>query len=413
MDTREIFIARQPILDRRERLVAYELLFRAGATDRAIVTNDAAATATVLNHVFTDFGLEASLGACDGFVNLDAAMLMSDALEMLPREKFVLEVLETVTITPQIVERCRALKHAGFRLALDDFVGFEESHRPLLDLADIVKIDLKGVDEEGLSRTLAALRAWPLTLLAEKVDSAAQVARCLELGFDLFQGYYFARPALIAGRKLDHSELAVMRLLALIQQDADAGALQEVFRHEPGLAMNLLRLSNSAAAGMRSRISSLAQAITVLGHRQLQRWLSLLLFSAQPDAAMPSPLMRLAASRARFMEILAERIVGSSSREHGHAFMTGILSLMPALLRVPLAEVLAQVSVSEDIAAALDARRGTLGRLLSLAESLEQDEAGRTHALVAELMGIDADAVNAAACEALAWTNAIGEPAHE
>lgn len=397
MATREIFIARQPILDRKERLVAYELLFRSGATNRAVVASDVAATATVLNHVFADFGLEASLGDCDGFVNLDANMRMSDVLEMLPREKFVLEVLETVEITPGIVARCGSLKQAGFRLALDDFVSLEERHRPLLDLVDIVKIDLKALDEAGLERTLEALRPWLVKLLAEKVDTAAQAARCLDLGFHLFQGYYFARPALMAGRKLDHSELAVLRLLALILRDADASALEEVFRPEPGLAMNLLRLANSAAAGMRSPISSLAQAITLLGRGPLQRWLSLLIFSGEPGGRMPSPLMRLAASRGRFMEILSGRTAGLPARERSHAFMTGILSLMPAALRIPLGELLAQISVSEDIGAALEEHRGTLGRLLRLAESIEQDEPASCHALVAELPGIDADAVNAAA----------------
>lgn len=166
MSAQEIFIGRQPILDREQQLYAYELLFRSGAQNRAQVTDDLAATATVLSHVFSELGLEAALGPYLGFVNLDARMLASDAIELLPREKFVLEVLETVDITPEVVSRCRELKEKGFTLALDDFVAFEERHKPLLELADIVKVDLMGMEAAALHRTVAALRpgksgCWP------------------------------------------------------------------------------------------------------------------------------------------------------------------------------------------------------------------------------------------------------------
>ncbi len=411
MSHHDVFIARQPILDRNEQLYAYELLFRARAAGHAEVSSDLAATAAVLDYVFAELGLEATLGPHLGFVNLDARMLMSDALEMLPREKFVLEVLETVEITPEVVERCRALKDLGFRLALDDFVRFEERHRPLLDLADIVKIDLLQLEPAALDRTVAQLKAWPVRLLAEKVDSEEQSRRCLDLGFDLFQGYYFARPALVSGKRLDRSAFAVLRLLGLIEQGADTSTIEQVFKQEPGLTLNLLRLANCAAAGMRSRVGSLAQAIMVLGHDQLKRWLSLLMFSGEPGSRIPSPLMRLAATRARFMENLSARLDGSATREHGRAFMTGVLSLIPALLRIPIADLLAQLNLSDDLRQALEQRTGRLGSLLWLAEALEADDPRWLDAAVRRFPGIDADIVNAAAGEAQIWANDIGKPA--
>ncbi|GAB1412455.1 hypothetical protein MASR1M97_11910 [Candidatus Desulfobacillus denitrificans] len=316
MSAQEIFIGRQPILDREQQLYAYELLFRSGAQNRAQVTDDLAATATVLSHVFSELGLEAALGPYLGFVNLDARMLASDAIELLPREKFVLEVLETVDITPEVVSRCRELKEKGFTLALDDFVAFEERHKPLLELADIVKVDLMGMEAAALHRTVAALRPWKVRLLAEKVDDEAQVKVCRELGFELFQGYYFAKPAIIAGKKLSHSELVLMRLLGLVLDDADTPQIEDVFKQAPGLTLNLMRLTNSAASGLRQKIASLRHAITVLGRRQLQRWLQLLLFT-NPSGGGANPLLQLAATRGRFLELLAGDLMGVEPRLRG------------------------------------------------------------------------------------------------
>lgn len=200
-------------------------------------------------------------------------------LEILPTDKIVLEVLETVEVTPQIVARCTELKARGFTLALDDFVNYEDKWKPLLDLIEIVKVDLPPLSQEQLVKVTAQLKRWPLTLLAEKVDSREQADFCHKLGYHLFQGYYFAKPAIIAGKKLGHSQLAMIRLLGLVMDDAETMQLEAVFKHEPGLAVNLLRLTNSVATGVRTKVTSLRHAITVLGRRQLQRWLQLLLYT--------------------------------------------------------------------------------------------------------------------------------------
>ncbi|CAG0944853.1 MAG: Cyclic di-GMP phosphodiesterase CdgJ [Rhodocyclaceae bacterium] len=414
MDTpiQEIFIGRQPILDRNQRPYAYELLFRSGRQNFAQVSDDTTATATVLSHAITELGLEAALGPYLGFINLDARMLMSEVLEMLPREKFVLEVLETVELTPRVIARCRELKELGFTLALDDFVTLEEQHRPLLEMADIVKVELMGMDEAKLAATVEALRQWPLKLLAEKVDSEAQVKHCLALGFELFQGYYFAKPTIIAGKKLSHSELTLNRLLGLILQDADTGELEAIFKPEPGLTLNLMRLTNSAASGVRQKITSVRHALTVLGRRQLQRWLQLLVYAdASPSGPLASPLMQLAATRGRFMELMADKLMGADRDLADRAFMTGIMSLMPTLLHVPIGEVMQGLSVANDVREALEARGGILGRMLQLAEKQEEGDMDACFALTAELPGLDNARVNALLSQALAWANSIGQQA--
>ncbi len=412
MDTQEIFIGRQPILDRNQSLFAYELLFRSSRQNFAQVSDDTAATATVLSHAFTELGLEAALGPYLGFVNLDARMLMSDVLEMLPRDKFVLEVLETVELTPPVIARCRALKDLGFTLALDDFVTLEEQHKPLLELADIVKVELMGMSDAGLENTVKALRHWPVKLLAEKVDNEAQVKHCSELGFALFQGYYFAKPTIIAGKKLSHSELTLNRLLGLVLDDADTGELEAIFKSEPGLTLNLMRLTNSAASGVRQKITSVRHAITVLGRRQLQRWLQLLVYAdASPNGLLASPLMQLAATRGRFLELLAGDLMGSDRDLVDRAFMTGIMSLMPTLLHVPIGEIMNGLNVANDVREALEARTGVLGRMLLLAEKQEESDADACSALIAELPGLDTERVNAALTQALAWANNLNRQA--
>ncbi len=410
MSTREIFIGRQPILDRAQQPYAYELLFRSGRQNTAQIGDDLSATATVLFHAISELGLEAALGPYLGFVNLDARMLMSEVVEMLPPEKFVLEVLETVELTPEVIARCRALKDKGYLLALDDFVSLQEQHRPLLEVADIVKVDLLGMEAARLQQTVQALHPWKLRLLAEKVDNAAQVKVCQELGFELFQGYYFAKPAIIEGKQLSHSELTLSRLLGLVLEDADTARLEAIFKPEPGLTLNLMRLTNSAASGVRQKITSVRHAITVLGRRQLQRWLQLLVYadtSAQGGA--PGPLMQLAATRGRFLELLAGQLMGADGDLADRAFMTGIMSLMPTLLHVPIGEILKGLNVSADVRAALEAGEGMLGRMLQLAEALEEGDQDACAALTAELPGVDSQKVNASLTQALAWANNIGQ----
>jgi EAL and modified HD-GYP domain-containing signal transduction protein len=407
-ESEEVFIGRQPILDREQQLVAYELLFRSGTqVNAANVDDDVAATANVINRAFADFGIEQALGPYKGFVNCDATLLLSDILEVLPTDKIVLEVLETVEVTPQIVERCKELKARGFTLALDDFVNYGDKFRPLLDLIEIVKVDLKELDAAGLARTTQTLKRWPtLKLLAEKVDSREQSRYCMNLGYDLFQGYYFAKPAIIAGKKLGHSQLSLVRLLGLVLEDADTAVLEGVFKHEPGLAMNLMRLTNSVATGVLVKVTSLRHAITVLGRRQLQRWLQLLLYTNPQGGNVASPLLQLAATRGRLMELLAGKLHPSRREFEDQAFMTGIMSLMPTLMNAPFEEILRGITVANNVREALEKGEGELGTLLQLSHALESGD-GKACFELATQLNLNAATVNLCLTQALAWASSI------
>ena len=408
--SQDIYLGRQSILDREQNLHAFELLFRSSQTNRADVKDGVTATATVIDYALNELGLETVLGNYRGFINVDAWMLMSDMIELLPRRQIVLELLETVEPTEAVVQRCRQLRAAGFRLALDDFVSYDERFRPLIELSEIVKVDIQQLDDKALWSVATRLSGLGVRvrMLAEKVDSPEQFKRCLDLGFELFQGYYFAKPQIITGKKLSNSESLLMRLLGLLLADADSSEIEQVFKMDPGLTVNMLRLVNSVATGTGRKVTSLASALIVLGRRQLQRWLQLLLFAQlAPNSAFPSPLLQLAATRGKLLEILA---AGDKEFED-RAFMTGIMSLMDTLLAMPIAEIIAPLPIAADVREALLERKGALGRLLVLAEALERRDDAELARALAAVPGLGAERVNAAQLEALGWANGIAEPA--
>ncbi len=407
----EVFIGRQPILDRSQQIVAYELLFRRShQRNCAEVYDHLAATAKVIMHAFADLGIEAALGPYKGFINCDEAMLLSDLLEALPPDKIVIEILETVEATPAILERCSELKARGFSFALDDFgKGEAQYNKQLLDLVEIVKVDVLAVAEADLYEVTRSLQKWPLRLLAEKVDSRKQASICHDLDYELFQGYYFGKPMIVAGKKLGRSQLALIRLLGLVLEDAQTPELEKVLKQEPGLTMNLMRLTNSAAAGARTKVSSLSHAVMLLGRRQLQRWLQLLMYSDPASGSGANPLMQLAATRGMLMELLAGKLKPGDQQAADLAFMTGIMSLMPTLMSVPMEEILCSINLDNDVREALESRRGSLGAMLNLTEALEGDEGQTCHDLTAQLTGLDANVVNACLSQALAWASNIGK----
>jgi c-di-GMP-related signal transduction protein len=405
----DIFLGRQPILDRDQRIVAYELLFRAGDTPGVTVTDDMHATASVIHHAFSEMGAQTVLGSQLGYINISAEMLLSDMVELLPKAQVVLELLETINVDETVIERCRALKQQGFTLALDDFV-FNESRRPLLAIVDIVKVDLLLHSQDELRTAVDQLKQWPVKLLAEKVDSAEQAAYCHSLGFDLFQGYYFARPLVLSAKRADPSQMALIQLLGLLLKDADTPQIEQVFKQHPNLTYNLMRLVNSVACGVRRSITSVSQAIMVLGRSQLQRWLQLLMFTMQSGSTYPSPLLLLAATRGKMMELLAAKQQRNADY-CDEAFMAGILSLIESLINRPLADIVKELNLGERLSAALLRREGELGVLLQLVECVEHADLPRAHALLTQSGTLSLSDLTTAEIEAMSWANQVAESA--
>lgn len=407
MPVRQIFLGRQPILDREQRIVAYELLFRDGeAAERAHVVDDTAATASVIQNAFAELGVAAALGPHRGYINVDARTLLSDAIELLPPDRVVLELLETVDVDAAVVERCKALKRKGYALALDDFV-YAPRYDPLLELADVVKVDLTLYDPAGLEAVVALLARWPAKLLAEKVDSAADAARCRALGFAYFQGYFFARPAVLTGSRPRAGHCVVVELIALVLRDADSAEIEAAFKRHPELAFNLLRLVNSVAGGLARPLAGIGEALYALGRTPLRRWLHILLYTLDPDAPYPSPLLLLAAARGRAMESLAARR-GRAPEFCDAAFSAGAFSLLDSLTGQPLGELVAELALERRLVDALLARGGELGELLSLVEATEGGDLSRTLERL-KRAGLSLSELTVAQIDAMVWVNQLSE----
>jgi len=405
---RSYFIGRQPILNRKQEIIGYELLFRAAGDHQAALYNDQAqASASVIASALSDFGLQDILGDKYGFLNITSAMLSSEVLELLPVEQSVLELLENVELDETARLRCTNLKSLGFRIALDDHI-YHPDHAAFYNMVDIVKVDTLTTDPAKLPEIAASLRSYPVQLLAERVETVEMFEQCRECGFELFQGYFFERPAIISRKRIDASGIGMLKLLQQLHEDADINAIEEIFREDPGLTFQLLKLVNSVMTGTRDKIKSLRHAIMLLGIIQLRRWMQLSLFAGKDESGLNSPLLEMAAVRGRLMELLVlQESAGQRSTELAEsAFLTGILSLLDALYETSMEQIVEGLNLSEDLAVALLRHEGRLGQLLLLAKKLERSEFAAVQELLASL-SISLEQLLEAQLDAFSWRSSI------
>lgn len=401
--TPEIRLGRQPIMDRQHRVVAYELLFR--ATGDGLPVSATQATAQVISHAFGDLGIGGALGESECYINLGKALLLSDLIELLPKERVVLEILEDVVPDAQLAARCRELRELGFRLALDDFV-YAPEYEVLFDYVDIIKVDLLNQD---LDAVVAMRRRLPgsLKLLAEKVENHMDYEICLNNGYELFQGFYFARPHVLRGRRHDPRRESILRLIGLLASDAETSDLARVFKQEAALCYKLVRLVNSVGIGARGPIGGITEAITLLGRKQLQRWLQILLFAETAGMRDHNPILETAAQRGKLMDGLARRLRPEAGEFHDLAFMTGLFSLLDALLELSLADALDDVRIQGEARRAILRREGPLGLALRLCEALEAGEFNLAGSL-AEQLGIRDGELAPLQVAAMRWSGDLG-----
>lgn len=405
---KEFFLARQPILNRGQELVAYELLFRSAAHGPANITDDLSATASVMAHV-AELGMNNVVGKSLGFFNVDSNVLMSDFISFLPPDKVVLELLENIKVTPEILARVSELAAAGYTFALDDVVSDSDDVRQLLPLVKIIKVDVMGVPPAELASLSRRLKQSNKALLAEKVETLDEFQACLELGFDYFQGYYFAKPMVLSGKKLSPSQLAILQLLNQIIADADSAELEQTIKRDASLGLNLLRLVNSAGMGAGKRIESLGQAVMVLGRQQLQRWLQILLYAnADKDHHLMSPLLVLATTRGKLLELIAQQLYPNNQGMRDKSFTVGIMSLMDTLFGLPMEKLLEQIAVAEEVREALLHRKGVYGDMLKLAEYIERiEQAGPLVMPTLNKLHLSTEELSTLMLTAFQWTNNI------
>jgi c-di-GMP phosphodiesterase len=369
----EFFMARRPVVDRDQKLVAHELLFcrddqspaEAGAAD----ADEQPASSSVIADVY-QHGMGRVIGDLVGILYLDPQAVMSDIFQFLSPEKVVLEIAEVGEVTQELLDRLGELTQKGFRFALIDH-GSTADLSSLLPYVEGVRIDIAGKDTAELERICATYAPHKKQLLAEKVETVEQFQTCFDLGFDFFQGYYFTRPIYKEGRRLAPSQLAVTALMGLIASDADNSLIEEQIKGNVSLGLNLLRLVNTPAVSAH-RIDSLRQALMALGRNQLQRWLQVMLYADNGGSgSIMLPLLAQATMRGRLMELLAQKLKPGNRGIADTGFTVGIMSLMDTLFSMPMERILEQIPVVEEVGDALLHRQGYFGQLLNLVECTE------------------------------------------
>lgn len=402
------FVGRQAIVDRDRKVVAYELLYRrAKGSVVADFDEQNEAAVRVIANTFASLGEEAVLGGLVGFFNVTREVFLSDTIHALPKERVVLELLEHIEPDREIELRCRALREAGYTIALDDWV-LDDPRAILLPFVDVVKVDLPSVGLRPLRRLARMLRGAGKLTLAEKVETQAEFDACLKAGFDRFQGYFFSRPVVLEGTLVDPSQTTLLRLLQQLSVGAETTAIVDSFKQDAKLGVNLIRIVNTAGHAGRLRIESIEDGVRHLGLAHLSRWVSVLLFAQGRKGGVRDPLLTLAAHRGRLMELVAED--AASRGRHGidreRAFLVGMLSLVDALLGRPIEEIARELRLAPEIEAALVRREGDLGRLLDLAEAAERGDVDAIEAALAWL-GLPLETFQAQEHAVYTWIHAL------
>lgn len=386
-----VLFARQAIVDRRGRLAGYELLYRGPRGADGEIPDAEHATCSVLVGAFAEVGMGAAVGGSTAFVNVTERFLAEvDPLPLAP-ESTVLELLEDATPTPALMDRLRSLRAQGFRVALDDFAPGPSS-TPLLEVADLVKVDLRAHARRDAERLMGSLAGRGLTVVAEKVEDQDEFDWSEAAGATLFQGYFFCKPVELAGTELRAASIERLRAVAgLSRPDAGLEDIEHAVKTDPHLALRLLQQLNSAAVALPHRISSIRQGVVLLGPRTVRQWALVLLLSGIGEHR--GPVLATALARARTLETLAH-VKGASDPDAW--FSVGLLSVSDALAGAPLREVIGQLPLADDVRDALVDRTGPKGEALAAAIACER----------AELPATDRRLVLMAYGDALAWADA-------
>ena len=394
----DFFIGRQPIFDRHLRVYAYELLYRHGFVDRAVITDFDAASSEVVVNALTELGLDRLVGTRKAFCNFTRGSLIKGADVPFSTDQLVVEVLETVTAEPVVIDALKSLSKSGHLIALDDFV-LEEGLEPLVELADIVKVDVLELTRDQVREQVEKLRRIKkIKLLAEKVETDDEYQFCRRLGFDYFQGYFFSKPQVVSGRRLPPGRLAMLRLMTELQRpDIDLGKLEEIIETDVNLCVKLLRQINSSFYSLLSEVKSIRQAIVYLGLIHIRNWACIVAMGTVDDK--PQELMTMALIRGKMCELLCGE---DDADRRGMYFTVGLFSLLDSMFDAPMKDVLENLPLDREVTTALLERGGGAGKALTCVEEYEQ---ANWTAVVTS--GYDEDRVRNAYIESIEWSQAV------
>ncbi|XZG69428.1 EAL and HDOD domain-containing protein [Chitinibacteraceae bacterium HSL-7] len=405
MTQENAFVGRQPILNRQQQIIGYELLFRMNKdATSAEFSSDMQAGTNVLVNTLSNMGTDWLVGGKLAFINVAEAMLESSFLELLNPQQVVLEVVETTQASPELVERLKELRQQGFGVALDDFVHTPQT-QPFLAVANYIKLDVQDLGIGQIPALSKELRKYPMLQVAEKVETKDEFKQCFDAGMDCFQGYYFAHPETLSAKVINPGYANILNLLNMLRNNAEIKDIEAALKRDVALSFKLLRYINSVGFGLSCEIQSFRHAVTILGYQKLYRWLTLLLVTAGSEAGVPPALLKTAVTRGRLVELLGANLLEPSDQDN--LFITGMFSLLDVLLDMPLDQILETLILPETISDALLHRTGLYGPFLELAEACEDPEMTEVPRLTEQLQ-ITPDALNRAHLQAMSWAEEVG-----
>ncbi len=397
----EVFVGRQPIYNKGLGIYGYELLFRSGVANQASfgqLTADGATSTTIIN-TFLEIGLEKLVGDRFAFINLTEQFLFEEDMLPISPKHVVLEVLENIPVDQRLVDALKRLKAKGFVVALDDYI-YNPRHKPMVALADIIKIDITQLTRKELVQHIKLLKKYNARLLAEKVETLYEFDFCEKLGFDYFQGYFLSKPRIIKAKSLSSNKLAVLNLISVLQdQDSDIEELEEAISFDVSMSYKILKLINSAFFNLPNKVESIKRAIVMLGRRQLSSWASMLALSKLDDR--PSEMLHMAMTRGKMCELLAEK---AQLKPVDAYFTVGLFSALDILMEREIADVIEPLPLSDEVVDALLEYKGPLGEALRCTKYYEVSDFDNAH-----FRGLEKNDLFVAFVEAVSWANMVVE----
>lgn len=392
----DFLIGRQQILNKNLETYGYEILFRGSDFDLDEAQGATSATNQVITDTLLEFGLNNIVGQGKAFINFTSQNIIAKTPLHLPRERIVVEILENVVIDGQIIDHVREFSQQGYSIALDDFV-YSDDWIPLLEIADIVKLDVLEMDLDDCLQLIQRLKPYRLKILAEKVETHQQFKALKKAGCDYFQGFFFSRPNIVKGRRIGVNQVAALKLICAINTpDVHFDELGEIVSRDVGLSYKLLHYINSAFFSVPNKVKSIRHAITCLGMNEVKRWVNILTLatlSGKPHAILQNSLVR-----GKMCELLAMEIGAEKERY----FLIGMFSNLDALLDVPIDEALTQLPLPRDVTEAIIDHKGTAGEALDCAIHYENWELSKLRCT-----GLPQKTIGAIYLQSIHWANQV------
>lgn len=368
----EVCVARQAIFDCNKVVVAYELLFRSNKNiNKFISIENSNPTLKVIKNSFSVIGLDKVTEGKRAFINFDEELIKSGFIETCPKESIAVEVLESVKPDNIIIECCKKLKEKGYIIVLDDF-SYKEEFEELMEYVDIIKVDFLVTKGKERKEIINMIKNKKIKFLAEKVETEEEYKEAIRYGYTYFQGYFFCKPVIILGKDISGYKFTYMNLIKeLNKEDVDIKNIENLIKNDVLLSYRLLKSVNSAYYGMRKEVTSIANAIMIIGIKELKKWIFIITLQNIGENSIEE-LIKMSLIRASFGELLSKKV--STKISSFDAFLAGMFSLIDALMNVPLENILSELPISEDVKDALLGNENMIYNLLKLIIMYEKGE---------------------------------------